>query len=249
MAYDFNSIFIHKSKKTQGIATYIQYKLAQLWPNLYGLSLFTLGSTLSLTPKNIWYPHYHLHGVFNATQNCDLKQFFHYNQNTCYFSIDSFPLQECSINRILYIHCTQTSQHQFNLLLRSCWETLSDDGKIILVLPNKLGWWSVIDNISLRYRNAFFIQRLNILLKQHMFRISHYERILYFPPKIMNSASLRTNKALEFMGLFFVPFLGGYHLIEIEKNLCAPITVAPFKKNYILQRKLSKNTVNLENSD
>ncbi|CAI3927112.1 unnamed protein product [Commensalibacter communis] len=247
MAYDFNSILTDPRQKRQGIATYLQYKLAQLWPNLYGLSLFTLGQTSSLIPKNTWYPQYHIHGILDSLPSQHLKSL--YTQNICHLSIDSFPLQACSINRILYVHDAKLSKDQFSLMLRSCWETLEDHGKIILLLPNKLGWWSVIDNLSFRYRNAFFIQKLNIVLKQHMFRINHYERVLYFPPKIMNSVSLRTNKILEFTGLFFVPFLGGYHLVEIEKNLYAPITVAPLKKNYILQSKSSKSSLNLKDSD
>lgn len=256
MAYDFNSILINQCQKKHGIATYLQYKLAQLWPNLYGLSLFTLGQTFSLVPHSTWFPHYHLHGVLDSIPNDLLKHLHYYNQKACFynqkvfcFSVDSFPLQECSIHRILYAHDAKITQQQFSLLLRSFWETLDDNGKIILLLPNKLGWWSVIDNLSLRYRNAFFIQKLNLILNQHMFRISHYERVLYFPPKIMNTLSLRANKILEFTGLFFVPFLGGYHLIEIEKNLYAPITVAPLKKNYILQKKLSKTGLNLKDSD
>ncbi|CAI3936810.1 hypothetical protein [Commensalibacter papalotli (ex Botero et al. 2024)] len=249
MAYDFNSILVNQCQKKQGITTYLQYKLTQLWPNLCGLSLFTLGQTFSLFPQKTWYPHYHLHGVLDSIPNCNLKHLYHYNQKTCCFSTDSFPLQDCSIDRILYVHDAKVTQQQFYSLLRSCWNTLNDDGKIILLLPNKLGWWSIIDNLSLRYRNSFFIQKLNIILKQHMFHISHYERVIYFPPKVMNSLSLRNNKILEFIGVFFVPFLGGYHLIEIEKNLYAPITVTPLRKNYILQEKLSKTSLNLTNSD
>lgn len=249
MVYDINSILIHKHEKKQGITTYLQHKLAQIWPDLYGLSFLSTGQTLPLIPRNIWYPHDHIHGIFNITENNYLKYLTGYNPQICCFSIDSFPFQDCSIDRILYIHDKTITKEQFDLFLRSCWKTLSDDGKIILLLPNKLGWWSVIENISLRYRNAFFIQKLNIVLKQQMFRISHYEKVLYFPPRIMNIASLRTNRILEFIGLFFVPFWGGYHLIEIEKNLYAPITVAPLKKNYILRKKLSKTSLNLRDSD
>ncbi|EHD14320.1 hypothetical protein CIN_02520 [Commensalibacter intestini A911] len=249
MVYDINSILIHKHEKKQGITTYLQHKLAQIWPDLYGLSFLSTGQTLPLIPRNIWYPHDHIHGIFNITENNYLKYLTGYNPQICCFSIVSFPFQDCSIDRILYIHDKTITKEQFDLFLRSCWKTLSDDGKIILLLPNKLGWWSVIENISLRYRNTFFIQKLNIVLKQQMFRISHYEKVLYFPPRIMNIASLRTNRILEFIGLFFVPFGGGYHLIEIEKNLYAPITVAPLKKNYILRKKLSKTSLNLRDSD
>lgn len=249
MVYDINSIIIHKYEKKQGITTYLQYKLAQVWPNLYGVSLLSLGQTFSLIPQNIWYPHHHVHGLLNIPNKESLEKVIDHNLQTCCFSIDSFPFQDCSVDRILYIHDKTITKEQFDLFLRSCWKTLSDDGKIILLLPNKLGWWSVIENISLRYRNAFFIQKLNIVLKQQMFRISHYEKVLYFPPRIMNISSLRTNRILEFIGLFFVPFWGGYHLIEIEKNLYAPITVAPLKKNYILRKKLSKTSLNLRDSD
>ncbi|MDI2090607.1 hypothetical protein [Commensalibacter oyaizuii] len=248
MTYDFNSILPQSSDAKHGIATYIQYKLAQIWPNLYGLSLLTLGQTTTLTPETIWYPSYHIHGQLNTNNPILYNAMSISKQQACCFLIESFPFQECSFDRIVYIYDDFITKDQFEQLLRSCWKTLDDSGKIIMLLPNKLGWWSLIDNLSLRYRNTFLMQKLNRILTQHLFRISHYERVLYFPPKLMNNMSLRSNRILEFLGLFFVPFLGGYHLIEIEKNLCAPITVAPLKKKYILQSELSKSSWNRKHS-
>ncbi|CAK7192016.1 hypothetical protein COMNV_00199 [Commensalibacter sp. Nvir] len=239
MTFDLQFFLKDVRYPKRGIATYLQYRLSQIWPDLYGLSLLTLGHGNYLVPQTMWYPANYVHGQFLYDPLSSESPYF--VKKTCYLSPNNFPFQECSMDRIVYLHDTKINKYQFQALLRSCWKTLCDHGKMMFLIPNRLGWWSLIDNLALRFRNTFLMQKINRLLTQHLFRISYYERVLYFPPQLMNRLSLCINRSLDFIGLFFVPFLGGYHLIEIEKNLFAPITMAPLKKNYILQSELSKS--------
>lgn len=224
----------------QGVATYINDKINHLWSDLQGLSLLTFGNfPYHFIPQS--HPRYRIHGWFPNEIDFISKPIVFSNLKTCYLTYDQFPFQKCSFNRIIYHHTLNTNFFQFNQILRSCWETLNDNGKMLLLLPNKLKWWSIFNVYSfLNYqKNSFLMYQLKNIFNEHMFELIYHKNILYFPPQLMNSLSLSINKLLEFLGHFFIPFGGEYHLIEICKNLYAPIMITPIINKRLLKQLLS----------
>lgn len=224
-----------------GSVIYLTDKFLHLWPDLRGLSLLTLGAI----PQDFILqssPHNHIQGNLaeNLNELSNLENFP--SVKTCCFTYNRFPFAKCSFDRIIFYPFFPIGIYNIHKTLRSCWEILKDDGKILLLLPNKLKWWGIfnLSNFFEYQKKSFYIYQLKKILKDHMFQLVYYEKIIYFPSKIMNSFSLYGNKLLEFLGHFFIPFGGEYHLIEIRKNLYAPITIFSASKKRILNQKLPK---------
>ncbi len=225
----------------KGTEFYLNDKLLRLWSNLHGLSLLTL-------EKIPYYfiqqskPAFHIHGQFYHSSESLTLETSHITLNTCYFTYHHFPFQKCSFDRIILFPSRNINLGNLSPILRSYWEILKDDGKILLLLPNKLKWWKIFNIVTL-YQNrkhCFYQYQIKNILKEHMFQIIHYEKIVYFPPQLTNSLSLSGNRLLERIGHFFIPFGGEYHLIEIRKKLYAPITISPVEKNKFWQQNISR---------
>ncbi|MDT8872699.1 methyltransferase domain-containing protein [Komagataeibacter rhaeticus] len=55
------------------------------------------------------------------------------------------PFDDLKFDRILLIHALEVSEDK-NSLLRQVWKILRDDGRLLLVVPNRAGLWAHADN-------------------------------------------------------------------------------------------------------
>lgn len=225
----------------QSSEIYLNNKFLRLWPDLRALSLLTIGKIpYPFIQKSA--PYFHVHGQFIHNSQTITNQLHPSAIKTCCFSYHQFPFQECSFDRILYYPAFPINLYHLNQILRSYWQILKDDGKILLLLPNKLKWWGIFNLFTFyqNQKNSFSVYQLKNILKEHMFQLVYYEKIIYFPTEIMNFFSIYGNKLFEFLGHFFIPFGGAYHLIEIRKELYAPIMLPSVSANKILKQNLSR---------
>lgn len=229
---NFNPDFFSKEIKNQ-----LKQKINNLWPDLNNLSLLNLGYAANCFPINKDEPSFSITGHFHS----NIQSYASEISPICQISPKAFPFQDRFFDRILYIHDGLICKNKFAALLRSCWETLRDSGKFILLLPNSLSW-CFFKKLSLGFdNNGFYFPTLKKMLKQQMFRICYSERILFLPSSIMNLFSSRVNQIVETIGQSLIPFLGGFHLIEVEKDLYATIPLDVIKRRYLVPQKLFLN--------
>ena len=140
------------------------------------------------------------------TTNQELISLFH-----------EIPLPDLSIDRIIIVHALEFSESA-NLMIRELWRILTDNGKIIFIVPNRLGIWCRFDSNPFGFGRPYSPNQLVCLLEDNLFTTIRRNTALYMPPiKVRSTNSL--SKGWEIFGRNMFPNLGGVISIEAEKQI------------------------------
>ncbi|TCH96174.1 methyltransferase domain-containing protein [Roseococcus sp. SYP-B2431] len=140
------------------------------------------------------------------------------------------PLPDTCLDRILLVHALETSDAASGLL-RECWRVLRHDGRLLVVVPNRLGVWAHFDHTPFGQGRPYSRGQVSRLLEQRLFRVARREAALFVPPfpwrVLLGGAGL-----WDRMGRRLVRRLAGVMLIEAEKDLLAavPVSGAPARR-------------------
>ncbi|NWG45385.1 MAG: methyltransferase domain-containing protein [Alphaproteobacteria bacterium] len=135
------------------------------------------------------------------------------------------PLPDASIDRLLMVHVLETSE-TVRPLLREAWRVLSDDGRLLLVVPNRLSLWAQAERTPFGHGHPFTRGQIGRLLGEGLFRPTAFEHGLLMPPVALR-AVIASSGALERAGLRLWPHFSGVHVVEAEKDLYAGVPARP----------------------
>jgi hypothetical protein len=99
---------------------------------------------------------------------------------------------------------------------------LKDDGRLMVVVPNRTGWWAYAERTPFGHGRPFSADQLARLLTSTMFRELRRDGALYLPPFAWRPL-LRTAGAWERVGRWLGPRLAGVVIIEAAKDMYAAI--------------------------
>ncbi|MCU0888207.1 MAG: class I SAM-dependent methyltransferase [Rubritepida sp.] len=224
----------YASPPGQVAARLIGARLGMLWPDCTGLDVLGLGwaapymglwarqpgRRIALVPAS-----------FGPSRGCALTD------------DHDLPLPDRSLDRILLIHGLEASERA-RPLLRECWRVLRDDGKLLVVAPNRLGWWALFDHTPLGQGRPYSRGQLSRLLEAQLFRVTRREAALFVPP-FPWSFALAGARLWEGWGRRVAKRFAGVTLVEAEKDLFAALpagavavgrrVVAPLPAGYAAQ--------------
>jgi SAM-dependent methyltransferase len=148
---------------------------------------------------------------------------------TCLAEDDALPFPDLSFDRILLVHGLEAAANS-RRLLREVWRVLRDDGRLLIVAPNRRGWWAHVENTPFGQGQPYSPGQIGRLLAASLFRVERRETALYVPPTRLRPV-LRLAPVFERLGRGLVPRLAGVSLTEATKDVFAalPVTVAPGK--------------------
>ena len=127
------------------------------------------------------------------------------------------PLPDLSIDRIIIVHALEFSESA-NLMIRELWRILTDNGKIIFIVPNRLGIWCRFDSNPFGFGRPYSPNQLVRLLEDNLFTTIKRTTALYMPPiKVRGMNSLY--QGWEIFGRNTFPNLGGIISVEAEKQI------------------------------
>ncbi|MGV6802280.1 MAG: class I SAM-dependent methyltransferase [bacterium] len=139
---------------------------------------------------------------------------------TCLTGDHHWPLADASMDRVLIIHGLEEAAAP-RKLLREIWRVLTDDGRVIIAVPNRRGPWSMVETTPFSAGRPYLKGQLDRLLSESMFSPSYWSSALYFPPSDYRFL-LRAANAWERAGeLLWSPF-AGLTLVEAVKELAVP---------------------------
>ena len=137
---------------------------------------------------------------------------------------DALPFPDLSFDRILLVHGLETAENA-RRLLREAWRVLKDDGRLLVVVPNRLGVWAQLERTPFGHGQPYSPGQLERLLQRQMFRAERRGQALYVPP-FNTRILLRGAEGWERIGPKLFPRFAGLTLVEAEKDMFAALPVA-----------------------
>lgn len=203
-------------------ARLLRERLALMWPGLRGESLLGLGYAapylaqwqaegarcVALNPGPPGFPPWPSAGANLA----------------CAGEEDALPFPDLSFDRILIVHGLEAAEHA-RRMLREVWRVLKDDGKLLIVAPNRRGLWAQVESTPFGQGQPYSAGQIGRLLAASLFRVERRDTALYFPP---TSAPLllRGANLIERTGRDWLPHVAGVTLAEAVKDVYAIMPLA-----------------------
>ncbi len=132
----------------------------------------------------------------------------------------SWPVNTSAADLILISHGLEVSDNQ-DLLLKEAFRVLKDSGRLVILVPNRTGFWTRSDSTPFGYGKPYSKSQLKALLKKNQFQIDNITPSLYgFPAKkgYWLKALLLWEKVGKKLNSFF---LGGLLVVEAKKDIFA----------------------------
>jgi SAM-dependent methyltransferase len=138
----------------------------------------------------------------------------------------TLPLPDRSIDRLLIVHCLESSA-ELRLLMRECWRVLADGGRVVVVVANRSSLWARFELSPFAHGRPYSLGQITKLLRDGMFAPRQTVKALFMPPvlwRVFGSWAA----ALDRVGSRWFPTLTGVHIVEAEKQIYAlPWDAAP----------------------
>jgi len=149
---------------------------------------------------------------------------------SCTAEEDALPFPDLCFDRVLLVHGLEAAENA-RRLLREVWRVLKDDGRLLVVAPNRRGMWAYLESTPFGQGEPYSPGQLGRLLAEALFRVERRDSALYLPPTRMRVV-LRSAGLWERAGRRVLPHLAGVTLTEAVKDVYAavPLKTAPRRR-------------------
>lgn len=199
-------------------ARLLRDRLHALWPDLSGQSVLGLGHaapylrlwreraarTVALTPAQLGPPLRWPPSGASATLAAEEE---------------ALPFPDLLFDRVLLVHGLEGAENT-RRLLREVWRVLKDDGRLLIVAPNRRGLWAHLESTPFGHGQPYSPGQLGQLLRRQMFQVERRDAALFVPP-FRARLLLRTADLWERAGRAVCPRFAGVAIVEAEKDLFA----------------------------
>lgn len=140
---------------------------------------------------------------------------------SCTAEEDALPFPDLSFDRILVVHGLEGAENA-RRLLRELWRVLKDDGRLLLVVPNRRSLWAYVEATPFGQGQPYSPRQLGALLAASLFRIERRDTALYVPP-FKPRLLLRSAPLWERSGRHLAPQFAGVTISEAIKDCFAAV--------------------------
>ena len=159
-----------------------------------------------------------LSGAMGGMPNAESEQL----NRMCLIHEDKFPFFDGSIDRILLIHSLEQAVDASDLL-SECWRVLASNGRMLVIVPSRAGFWSRADWSPFGTGVPYSLKQLHRSLRASQFYIERREQALFMPP-LRKAIFVNHGLLFERVLRYVMPVLAGVHLVEVSKQLFAGIS-------------------------
>ena len=139
------------------------------------------------------------------------------NLFSCIIEENTIPIPDLYFDRIIISHTLEFLANIENFL-QEVWRILNGEGRIIILVPNRLGLWARDENNPFGYGQPFSKSQIINLLKKNKFQITKIKYSLYIPPNYINLILKYSNNIDIFFSKFVFGF-GGILIVEAKKEI------------------------------
>ncbi len=215
-AYDFKAFY--KTRQGQKVCSVLQERIEKIWPELKGLSVCGMGYALPYLDMMLDQGAERIFSVM--PQALGVHHWPEEGKNLVSLSHESaLPFAMASVDRVLMVHGLEYTE-RLHESLNEIWRILKPNGKMLLVVTNRKGYWAKADWSPFGQGTPYSINQLGQDLREHMFVVERIEEAL-FMPAFKNSMAGRVASSFEKIGPHILPFIAGVHMVEVTKQLYA----------------------------
>ena len=206
------------------VARLLRARLALLWPDLSRQTLLGLGYT---TPYLRQWREQATCLAVNPPQTEVTRWPPGAPGLICVAEDAALPFPDLHFDRVLMVHGIEATDSA-RKLLREVWRVLRDDGRLLIVAPNRRGWWAHVDSTPFGSGRPYSPGQIGRLLGASLFRVERRDTALFLPPS-PSRLVLRGAGMWEGAGRRLVPKLAGVTLTEATKDVFSalPLTAQP----------------------
>lgn len=132
---------------------------------------------------------------------------------------EDLPLPNACMDRILLVHALENAEHARNLL-REVWRVLTPQGRLMVVVPNRRGFWAHIEATPFGSGHPYTSPQLTRQLRDAQFSPTQSAAALWLPPS-ERAFMLSAADAWERTGQLLWSRFSGVLLVEAEKQVYA----------------------------
>ena len=143
----------------------------------------------------------------------------------CLSDETELPLETNSVDRILLIHSLEFTGF-LKPAMEECWRVLKSNGRIMIVVPNRIGAWARADWTPFGRGTPYSAAQVKDFLKENLFIPERTEHALFIPP-FKSHTLLRSAGLWEKLGASLCPAMGGVIFVEASKQIYAGKAVRP----------------------
>ena len=151
---------------------------------------------------------------------------------SCTADEDELPFADLAFDRVLLVHGLETAENA-RRLLREIWRVLRDDGRLVVVAPNRSGMWAYWDSTPFGFGQPYSTGQIGRLLATGLFRVERRDACLWMPP-LGTRVVLRSAPLFERVGRRLMPALAGVTLTEAVKDVYAAMPVHAVPRRLVL---------------
>ena len=149
---------------------------------------------------------------------------------SCTAEEDALPFPDLSFDRVVVVHGLEAAENA-RRLLREIWRVLKDDGRLLVVAPNRRGMWAHTESTPFGQGEPYSPGQIARLLAASLFRVQRRDTALYMPPSTWR-LMLRGAQLWENGGRLLAPRIAGLTISEAVKDVYAavPARAAPRRR-------------------
>jgi len=211
-------------------ARILRVRIAGLWPSARGDSVLGLGYALPYL--RLWHDQAARCIALTPVQMGAARWPAGAPNLSCAAEEDALPFADLSFDRVLLVHGLENADNA-RRLLREAWRVLKDDGRLLVVAPNRSGMWAYWDSTPFGHGHPYSTGQLGRLLADGLFRVERRDACLWVPPVSLRVV-LRSAALWERAGRKLVPALAGVTLTEAVKDVYAAMPVRAVARRRIV---------------
>jgi SAM-dependent methyltransferase len=206
----------------------LRERLVRLWPDMRGQSVLGIGYTapylrlwreqarrcIALTPAQMGVARWPA-GAPNLSLTAEE---------------DALPFPDLMFDCILLVHGLEAAENA-RRMLREVWRVLKDDGRLLVIVPNRTGMWAYSESTPFGHGEPYSFGQLGRVLAASLFRVERRDTALWMPPSRARLV-LRSAALFERTGRRWMPGLAGVTVTEAVKDVYAamPVRAVPRRR-------------------
>jgi SAM-dependent methyltransferase len=211
-------------------ARLLRERLIAMWPDLHGQSVLGIGFAapylrlwrgtaercIAVTPAQMGATRW---PVGEPCLSCTAEE-------------DALPFPDMSFDRVILVHGLEAAENA-RRLLREIWRVLKDDGRLLVVAPNRAGLWAYVERTPFGHGQPYSFGQLGRLLAASLYRVERRDTVLWLPP-VGPRLVLRSADLFERAGRRLMPGMAGVIISEAVKDVYAAMPLKPVPRRRLV---------------